>query len=148
MPTFTTEEEQDLTLPKGSVHRARLDELTVRTYTFTDRDTNQEKEGQTLDWWFKISQSNLGPEYIGRTVKASCPPKLTSREGNKFREWAEALLGREIPVGMQLDTDDLVGMEAEVVIGHRPDRKDPKRMWDFVEDVIPVFGGTDDAPPF
>jgi hypothetical protein len=74
-----------------------------------------------------VPQAGLDTDYIGRRVKGECRPKLTNRPGNRFREWSEALLGRDIPIGMVIDTDDLLGLEAEIVIGHRQDKKDPTR---------------------
>ena len=47
---------------------------------------------------------------------------------------------------MPIDTDDLVGLEAEIVIGHRIDRKDASKVWEEVIGVLPA--GRDDAPPF
>jgi hypothetical protein len=145
---FVMEEEKDLTLPEDSIHRARLQEIKLRTFTWTDRKTNEEKEGQTLEWWWEITATRLGDEYLGRKVKGECNAKITSRDGNLFREWAEALLNREIPIGMQIDTDDLVGLEAEIVIGHRPDRKDPNKKWEYVAGVLPTTVNDQSDPPF
>lgn len=145
---LTNEDEPDLTLPEDSIHRAKLEEVQLRTFEFTDRKTGEKKEGQTLEWWWVITSTTLGDEYVGRRVKAECAPKMTNRDGNKLRQWAEALLHREIPVGMAIDTEDLVGLEAEVVIGHRQDKKDSTRMWEFVSDVAPVDGRFLSEPPF
>ncbi len=146
---FVTEDEPDLTLPEDSIHRARLEEIKLRTFTWTDYKAKppEEKEGKTLEWWWEITSTRLGPEYVGRKVKAECNPKLSNKGDNRFRNWAEALLDRQIPVGMAIDTDDLVGLEADIVIGHRKDRKDPNRTWEFVSDVAPTEGGQME-PPF
>lgn len=146
---FVTQDEPDVTLPEDGIFRARLEEIKLRTFTWIDRKDQTEKEGQTLEWWWEITSSHLGPQYVGRKVKGECNPKITNRDGNRFREWAEALLNREIPVGMAVDTDDLVGLEADIVIGHRPDRKDASKKWEYVENVAPVeaaFAGSE--PPF
>lgn len=144
---FTTEEEKDLTLPEDSIHRARLEEIKLRTYEFTkDGET---KEAQKLEWWWEITSTRMGPDYIGRKVKGECHPRLTNRPDNQFRNWAEALLGRSIPVGMGLDTDDLIGLEADIAIGHRADRKNPDKKWEFVSGVITADGYSQDSePPF
>lgn len=144
----TNEDEPDLTLPEDSIHRARLDEVELRTFKFTDRKTGEEQEGQTLEWWWTITATSLGDEFVGRKVKGECAPKMTNRDGNKMRSWAEALLDRQIPVGMSIDTEDLVGLEAEIVIGWRPDKKDPKRHWEYVSDVAPTDGSFQNEPPF
>jgi hypothetical protein len=146
---YSVEEEKDLTLPEDSIHRARLVEIKEREFTFTDRNNGQQKTGTNLEWWFEVTvpQAGLDTDYIGRRVKGECRPKITNRPGNRFREWSEALLGRDIPVGMVIDTDDLLGLEAEICIGHRQDRKDPAKVWEEVTGVIPVTGQSE-KPPF
>ncbi len=52
---------------------------------------------------------------------------------------------------MAIDTDDLVGLTAEIVIGLQPDRKDPLKKWNHVTDVVPVMDGgvyPGGEPPF
>jgi hypothetical protein len=142
---FTTENEPDTSLPEDSIHRARLEEIKLRTFEWTDRD-GEKREGQSLDWWWEITQSALGPQYIGRKVKGECKAKLTNRDDNRFRQWSEVLLGREIPIGMSIDTDDLIGLEAEIVIGIRTDRRDPSKKFPFVSDVAPADTTGDDIP--
>lgn len=149
---YVTEEEKDLTLAEDSIHRARLIEIKEREFSFTDRNTQQMKVGTNLEWWWEVTVPGAGhddPEYIGRRVKGECRPKLTNRPGNRFREWSEAVLNRDIPVGMVIDTDDLTGLEAEIVIGHRRDKKDPSKVWEEVVGVIPLSGDSySTTPPF
>lgn len=146
---FTTEEERDLTLPADSIHKARLLEIKERTFEYTDRNDGSRKTASNLEWWWEITRPGTGldDEFIGRRVKGECRPKLTNRPGNRLREWSEALLNRDVPVGMLIDTDDLVGLEAEIVIGHRQDKKDPNKVWEEVVGVLPstTSGG---EPPF
>jgi hypothetical protein len=145
---FRTEDEPDLTIPEDSIVRARLNEIKLRTFEWTDRKTNEQKSGEALEWWWEITSNALGSQYVGRKVKGQCNPKITNRDGNRFRMWSEALLQREIPVGMEIDTDDLVGLEAEIVVGHKPDKKDPGKVWEEVTDVAPLSDGSYDEPPF
>jgi hypothetical protein len=32
-----------------------LEEIKLRTFEWTDRKTNEKKEGQTLEWWWEIT---------------------------------------------------------------------------------------------
>lgn len=146
---FVTEDEPDLTLPDKSKHRARLEEIKLRTFEWTDKD-GKDQETKVLEWWWEITQTDLGSEYVGRKVKGECPPKITNRGDNRFRAWSESLLLRQIPVGMAIDTDDLIGLEGEITIGHRPNKKNPDRPWEQVVGVDPVFGGDSSGaePPF
>lgn len=147
--SYVAEEEKDLTLPEDSIHRARLLEVKERSFDFRDRQTGEMKTAVNLEWWWEITRpmAGLDPEFAGRRVKGECRPKLTNRPGNRFREWAEAVLRRDIPVGMSIDLDDLIGMEADIVIGHRHDRKDPNKIWEEVTHVMAAQGFTDE-PPF
>jgi hypothetical protein len=46
-------------------------------------------------------------------------------------------------------TDDLIGLRAEISIGHRQDKKDALKVWEYVDEVMPVDGGFDlNEPPF
>lgn len=146
---FTTQDEPDLTLPEDTIFRAVLEEIKLHEFEWNDGGTMT--KSQTLQWWWRITVSSAGPVYIGRKVKGECKPILSNRDGNRFRAWSEAVLNRKIPVGMDIDTDDLIGLSAEIVIGHKPDKKDPSKMWEFVSDVMPLDdqpGGTHTEPPF
>lgn len=146
-------EEQDLTLPKDSLHRARVIEVKVRQVNSLKRP------GETFDvlnFWFEVTvPGDLGPEYIGRKVRGETFATLNSRPDCKLRLWGEALLGRKIPVGMRIDVlEDFIGLEAEILIGHRQDRNDPHKIYEEVADVIPLeensgyLTGQDATPPF
>lgn len=112
--------------------------------------TGEAKSFTKLEWWWEVVATTFGDQYIGRKVKGECDAKLTTHPGNKFRNWSETILGRVIPNGFVLDTEDLVGLQAEISIGHREDRKDSSKVWEFVDEVLPLSGGFDglDEPPF
>lgn len=141
---FTTEDEPDLTFPDDSVARARLEEIKLHEFTYNGEQITK------LEWYWRVLHTSAGEQFVGRKVKGTCSPKLSNRPDNQFRVWAEALLNREIPVGMKVDTDDLVGLTAEILIGSDPDKKNPLKRWNKVIDVVPVmdagFGGNE--PPF
>lgn len=144
---YTMEDAPDLTLPDDSIHRARLQEIKPRSFEWTDKE-NQKREGNVLDWWWEITSTNVGPQYVGRNVKGTCDARLTNHSKNQFHAWASALLGREITVGMAVDTDDLVGLEAEIVVQHQKNKKDPTKVYEVVTDVVPLSGAYDTDPPF
>lgn len=143
------EHEEDLTLPEDSIHRARLVEIKLREVPFFNKKSNKDDTFDVLEWWWEVTATDLGPKYVGRKVKGDSPARMTDRDGNKVREWAGVLLGRELPLGMAIDTDDLINLEAEIVIAHRPDRKDPSKTWEYVSDIAPADGSMNDLePPF
>lgn len=142
---FTNEHEEDTRFKDDQIFRAKLEEIKLHTFEWRDRDGDMQ-EGRILHWWWVITSSPYGPVYVGRKVKGETPAKLTNREDNKFRIWSESLLGREIPVGMGVDTDDLAGLEADILIKMIPDRKDPKKSWATVDGIAPA--DSMDEPPF
>lgn len=149
---FITEDVPDLTLPEGRIFRATLTEMKLHTFSWTDyKDPDSpgipvQKEGSTLQWWWEIKSSD---EFNGRKVKGECGPRLSNHPNNRFRQWAEALLHREIPAGMAIDSDDLVGLTADIAVRHRADKKDPNRKFEEVDEVLPVGSpGLQDEPPF
>ncbi len=148
---FTTEDEPDLTIPDDTLARAQLLEVQLRTFEWDDRKTKEKKSATVLEWWWEIRATRAGEQYIGRRVRGTCDAKLSNRGDNKFRIWSESLLGREIPVGMSIDTDDLVGLEAEILISTEPDKKDPHKLWNRVTDIISPISGSafnQGDPPF
>jgi hypothetical protein len=147
---FTVEQEQDLTLPEDSIHTARLTEVKPNVINWVDKNTGEPRSATLLDWWFEITETTYGDQYIGRRVKGSTDSTMSNHPRNKLRGWFEAMLQRDIGMGMKVNSDDIVGLPCEIVIGHRPDRKDPAKIWEEVTDVAPASGtgGRDLEPPF
>jgi len=150
---FECEDQPDLTIPEDTILKARLTEIKLREFEWTDTKATppEKKKGQALEWWWEITDEQRGDgKYKGRKVKGQTDAKLSNHTRNKFRPWAEALLDREIPPGMRINTDDLVGLNAEISIGHRKDKKDPSKVYEQVDEVIPLVGSGayDDSPPF
>lgn len=149
--TFTMEEQPDLTIPEDTICRAVLMEINQRDFEFVDQRKSPPETVQrsVLQWWWEVQTPD---EYKGRRVKGECPVKLGKNGTNRFTQWAEALLDRDIPVGMAIDVDDLVGLSADITVRHDPDKKDPAKKWERVDEVMPVHGGTADpwaaSPPF
>lgn len=145
--TFVVEDAPDLTIPEDTIIRARLNEISDKTINWTDRNTNEQKSSVLLEWKWEVVAEG---QYKGRKLRGECDAKISNHPRNKFRAWAESLLGRELPMGMGIDTDDLVGLVADISIAHRADRKDPSKKYEYVDEVIPVNGGfsVNDEPPF
>lgn len=143
---FIVEDAPDLTIPEDTIVRARLEEIKEHRFEWTDKKTGERKEGHMLQWWWEVTAEN---EYNGRKIKGECDAKISSHPRNRFRGWAETLLGRELPPGMPIDTDDLVGLSADISIRHDKDKKDPSKVYERVDEVIPITGAFDvGAPPF
>lgn len=151
---FTATEIEDNTLPEETIFRATLQELKEHTFEWTDQKVNPpvKKTSTTLQWWFEVHDPE---QYRGRKVKGECRPDFGNSKSTgaptRFKQWAEALLDREIPTGMVIDVDDLVGLSADITVRHEPDRKDPAKKWERVDEVITATGASsafDSTPPF
>ena len=144
--TFTTIDEPDLTIPEDMIVRATLAEIKQRTIKWVDKQSGEAKERDLLEWYWQVQTPE---KYSMRKIKGECDAKISNSPGNKFMQWASTLLGREIPVGMAVDVDDLLGLPADLTVKHDPDRKDPSKVWERVDEVIAVNGFQfDAAPPF
>jgi hypothetical protein len=140
----TATEEEDRTIPEDSIVPATLTEIKLRVVQYNDKQTGEAKSFEQLEWWFEVTSG----DYQGRKVKGTTDTKLTTHPKNKFRNWSSVMLNREIADGFPLDTDDLIGLPADVAIGYRPDRKDPSKVYEEVSEVLPASGGQASEPPF
>lgn len=143
---FECEDQPDLTLPEETIFRGKVQEIKERTFEFTNKQGEKET-GAKLVFWFVVEKAP-DEALVGRKVKLETDKRLTNHPNNKLRIVASALLGREIGVGSRLSTDDLEGLPCEFTVKHVPDRKDPAKKWEEVDEVIPVNFSMDDEPPF
>jgi hypothetical protein len=147
---FTMEDQPDQTIPEDTIVRATLMEIKQHDFEWTDYKQNPpvQKQSSVLQWWWEVKAPDA---YVGRRVKGECDTKLGNNSRNRFSQWATALLDREIPIGMTIDVDDLVGLSADISIRHDRDKKDPSKRYERVDEVMPVSGGTSTdwgTPPF
>lgn len=115
MPKITVQEHKDLTLlPPDSIVHLKIDELTTRE--MDGRNGKWEK----LEFKFKIlgvqavgdgSSPEDYADVIGSPIWGSVRYVLTESPENRLRQWAEAILGIEMGVGFELDTDLLLNRE-------------------------------------
>ena len=146
---FEMKEAVDHNLPENTIFRARLVDLKLREFSWIDSSQNKQSASK-LEWVWEITSPD---EYVGRRVKGECDPVLnngTTRR-DRFRPWAEAMLDRTIPFGMKLDTDDLVGLSADITVWHRTDKRDAANKFVEIDDVMTPGGGLSNLssePPF
>lgn len=144
---YKVEDEPDRTLPEDTILRGVLQEVGEKEIGWTDKETGEKKTATLLQWWFKITDKRDDGLYEGRKVRAECDSRLTNHPGNRFRNIAEALIGRPLSVGTEIDPqDDLVGLPVDLTVSHRHyEAKDGSdRIAEEVDEVIAVSG--DDAP--
>lgn len=157
MPKATVKEESEYPLPAETVFPARLDKVVEKTVEFTYKahhaavKNGRAKVGETggftkWQWEFAITD---GP-YAGMKAWGDTDGKLTNREDDRVRQWSETLLGRELGIGDELDTDLLVGLPCSITVRH--DEPVPRRdgTGNFypcpVDEVFPTDGSADFVP--
>lgn len=138
---FVCEDAPDLTIPLNTPVPAKLVDLRSDSYEWDGRVIHK------LLWFFEVQDpAYRDSDGRARIVRGQTGTRLTNRPGNKFREWAESLLGRSIPVNFTLTREDLIGLSCQITVSHEKDRKNPEVVWDRIEYVMPAAGF--DQPPF
>lgn len=150
MVRAVVEDQPDRTIPEDTLLRATLVEVTDKKIEWTDKQTKEQMSAILLEWWFKVTDKNVeGGLYEGRKVKGETDAKITNHPNNRFRSWAEALLGRDLPVGAGIDTDDdLVGLSCLISVRHRKytTKQNESRIAEDIDEILPLAGGGDDVP--
>lgn len=103
----------------------QLQAVTVETVEFTYKQgPNAGKPGSFLKWQWDFMVYD--GEYAGTTFRASTEPKITNATESDFlplaRPLVEALKGRALEVGEEVDTDDLIGAKGLATVKHLPPR--------------------------
>lgn len=131
MAKLTVEEQKEYAvLPADSILLLKVDEL-------TEKEVNGANGPWTkLEIKFKVlgiqatgdgSPVDGYEDMIAGPIWGSVPLRLTEHPENKLRLWAEAILGIEMGLGFELDTDVFVGRECRGITSQYDKRNvDPK----------------------
>lgn len=148
MPKATVREEAEYRLPAGMLFQGRLDKVTERTNIFTYQPHHAAvkngraragEKGEIVKWiWeFKITDG----AYDGETAYGETDPKITTKEDDNARQWSETLLGRELEINEEFDTDQVIGLPCKFTVRHGEprDKKDGGKFYPCpVDDVFPM----------
>jgi hypothetical protein len=154
MPRATVGDAPDLyPLPEQTVFDGQLLACEAINVPFTYKKGPREGQPGSFDKWEWTFVVNApGQEYDGLEVKGSTEPRITdATETDGFlmlaRPWVEALLGRPIQVGEDVDTDDLLALPCKFTVRHEPKRarKQGDGFWYNVA-VDEVFAAGDASP--
>lgn len=157
---FTLRPEVDLRLPTDKIFRAKLMEVKRVEQEWTDYK-DKDAPGQAIKktfskmvWWWEIQDENYRVPDTGqlRRVRGECKPEFGKSDSNDFYRWVKALLGGDdIPLDTTISIpDDIVGLSADILIRHDKDKNNPKKIYEQVDEVMPIEGGlsSSEAPPF
>lgn len=142
--TFTVEHHEDLTIPEDEFFDAKLDEITYRTINWKDKNTGQDREAEKASFWFKITTPG---KYEGRKVRGECDAELSNRRPQML-EWCSVISNRELTVDSELDMDELPGRRVSLTVKHVRGFKDPSRIFEEVDVLLPAREDSYVAPPF
>ncbi len=152
MPKAAKQEASDYRYDEDTYYPAKLIEVEEVEISYFKKDrrtglkTDQQATFKKWEWLFEIT----GTDFAGDTVKGSTQAEYNTRSDNRLREWAETLLGRELTVGEELDTDDLLQLPCMLGFKHAEpvEKKDGSGYWFNCEivEVLPKSGLTDQVP--
>lgn len=152
MPKATKVQEDEYRLPAETLFTAVLDSVSVKTIEYTlkkDRGTKKAGEKDSFDKWIWEFRITDGP-HKGEIAYGETEDRLTNREDNLVRQWGETLLGREIELGEEFDTDNILGLPCQVTVRHEEPRQKKDGSGFFygcpVDEVFPVGEAADFTP--
>jgi len=146
MPRATVEEPEFVLLPEDTLLRCRLNAVNPKEVPYRDKNTGEQKTFTKWEWEFQVIEG----EFAEKKIWGETNDKLTTHPDNKPRNWAEAILGQELDLGMEFDTDDIVGLIADVTVYHHHYTKNGEdRTIAKIQDVLPAGKLSSAAdPPF
>lgn len=138
MPRSTVVEDDPYPLPKDTLFPVRLISCESVAVPFTKKtgaDAGKASSFTKWEWVFEVEDG----DFVGTQFKASTEPKVTTATESAFlplaRPVVEALLGRPLEMGEDVDTDLLVGGHAMATVRHLEPkaRKNGDGFWFNVE---------------
>jgi hypothetical protein len=129
----TPEGEKPELIAQNDVIEARLANVEVRSFEWTNRDTGKLETVTKLRWDFVVIDE--GP-WKGKTIFGDTSTNFTNHPNCKAFNWVTSLTGRQYAEGEDLDTDDLLSLPCRIMIGHKPDKGG--NIWMRAKEVLPA----------
>ena len=147
MPKSTVVEDDPYPIPLDTL--VPLELIKCEQVTVTPRDTSKRSFAK-WEWTFRVYDG----EYAGQEIRASSEPKVTNASDAAFlplaRPIVEALLGRSLELGEEVDTDLLIGLKAQGSVKHLEPtpRKNGDGFWFNIElaEIFPAYPTNGTAP--
>lgn len=122
MAKITLEEQPEYSvLPVDSIVTLTVKEVAVKEVTTNGRPWDKLEITFNIDGIQVVGDGTPVQNYqsaVGSVIWGSVPFRLTDSAENKLRLWAEAILGMELGLGFELDTDYFVGRKVRGLIGN------------------------------
>ena len=157
MVKSTVREESEYRFPDDVQYSGKLLAVEEQTINFTYKESSAAvKSGRARAgeagsfkkwrWTFAV----VGGEFDGEKITTDTNAGITNRADDKARQFAETLLGRELGIGEDFDSDSIVGLPCTFTVKHdEPVEKKNGETGYYcsVDDVFPA-GSAYDEPPF
>lgn len=146
-----TEETPQVQVPELEANVAypgTIKKIEETVINFTDRDTGDPVSKDVLKWSIEIDDPMFVNERgFAKRVYGTCDTKLNNLSDNRFRRWAEAVIGVDIQPGMKVDPQDWIQLPVMVKIWKRKGTGQyATRFFDEIAELLPFNGETE--PPF
>ena len=122
-------QELDL-IPENELVNVRLVNVEVHEFEY------QGEKIQKLRWSFAVTDAG---NWQGKNIYGDTSTNFTAHPNCKAYNWAKALTGREYPPGEELETDDLLGLPARIIIAYKPGKDG--RNWMRAKEVLAASSG-------
>jgi hypothetical protein len=155
MPRTEKVERREYKFPDDTYYPCVLEQVEEREVKFQKKDkatglkTNEQGVFYKWRWKFRIIEG----EFAGDLLYGESSSEFSTRDDNKIRQWSEALLGREMEIGEELDTDSmLLGLPCYITVSHGEPRKKADGEFFYpceVDEVLPrATEPSPEDPPF
>ncbi len=153
MPRAQKVERKEYKFPDDQYYPCVLEKVEEREVKFQKKDksgarTNEQGVFYKWRWVFRIQEGEFADDALYGDTSA----EFSTRDDNKIRQWSEALLGREMEVGEELDTDNMIGLPCYVTVRHGEPRAKADGEFFYpceVDEVLPRNQEPhEDQPPF
>lgn len=114
MPKATKKEATLYRFDEDVLYPCELASVKEKTINFTNKETKQADSFVKWEWQFKV----VDGDQQGLTIYGDTNAEYTNDENDRVRAWSETLLGREMGLGEELDTDLLIGLPCMVTVKH------------------------------
>lgn len=150
MPKAEVTNEDPYPIPVDTLIPLRLDTCTREVIEYVaskGKNIGTKQVFVKWEWTFQV----VAGDYEGLTVRGNTEPKITGlldQQGSLklAKPFVEALLGRTIDLGEEIDTDDLIGLQCQGTVWQLPPRpkKEGQGNWYNVEieELYPAHFGS------
>lgn len=157
MPKATKTEAVKWRFSPDEYYPCELESVEEVSHDYTNKKTGKPAVFTKWEWKYKI----VDGDHEGLTLYGDTPAEYTNDENDKVRAWAETLMGRELDLGEDLDTDLIIGLPCLVSVRNDEARQKKDGTYFYpcpVDEVLPrttgpssggnPWSGGNGEPPF